>query len=175
MSTDGFIGLTADEAIKTLVPAIKEAAERLKRYGENPLNWLVIKPGWEELAKDKWPRNYETRIGNIILTYAVEDRTGSGNQFRFRARVLTVSYIDVKDAELQSSVNSSVGLSVPFILPNKRMQVPEPVARTIANGFFLGPVEQRQHGETGDWVFIQLFDREEPKRVVPYASLPVPS
>ena len=70
MSTDSFIGLSGDEAVKALVPAVTEMAARMKRYSENPLNWLVVRPGWEETVREKWPKNYEGRVGNIVCTYA---------------------------------------------------------------------------------------------------------
>jgi hypothetical protein len=179
MSLDGLIGLSPEDAIKRIMPDLKSEVGRIKYYAENPLHHLVIKKGWEQRASSDWPARYEGRVGNLVFTFAVEDWTKYDGPLpvhmkeapRFKARVLTVAYIDVKEAELNSAVAS---VAPKEVLPGRLMKIPLKIAKVVANGFFEGPVDFASDPETGDWRFYQLFDRQV-SSALPFVGLPSPA
>ncbi|MHA2063062.1 MAG: hypothetical protein ACXABY_01655 [Candidatus Thorarchaeota archaeon] len=159
----------ADKAIQTLLPSIKQVIARLKRHGDNPMNHLVIKPGWERDYVGKFPQNYQDRVGNMCFIYAVEDRTKHGpHHLRFKVRVLSVSYVDVEEAERAASSGGMYVQDTP-------MHIPQKISRVVANGFFIGPVEEIKDEDTGDWTYLQIFHKKDASVLtVPYEGLIVP-
>lgn len=177
MDVDAVAGLRPEEAVNRLLPEIAREVRRIRPFAEKPENHLRIGPGWlEEAKKVGWPGRYEGRVGNVIFTFAIEDRTQYGpHDLRFKAKTLSISYIDVKEAELRSTM-ADMNVPTPEVLPGKQMHVPWTIARVIANGFFEGEegtLHESLNKDTGDWAYFQIEGQEEegktpfPKYVVP--------
>jgi hypothetical protein len=139
------------EHLARLRSVLAEDVTRLRRHGENRLNWLVMRPGWEDHYRDTWPSQYQVQVSGVVITFAVEDYTSWGPPgLKGKAiRVLSVAYFDVRDA------NRADGYRTESVLA-----VPETLAKTIANGFFEGEVDVRRSKSSGDWAFIQVVGAE---------------